>query len=73
MPAYFGGNELIQNISGREFLNPVSSRKNVGAHMAGVHGVDNLGFMGTGTGMTLGVALSLGMIYAGLDFPGLEQ
>jgi len=70
MPAYFGGNELIQNISGREFLNPVSSRKNVGAHMAGVHGVDNLGFMGTGTGMTLGVALSLGMIYAGLDFPG---
>ena len=38
MPAYFGANELMQNISGREFLNPVSSRKNVGAHMAGVHG-----------------------------------
>tara|TARA_B100001109_G_C18686584_1_gene391278 strand:- start:205 stop:531 length:327 start_codon:yes stop_codon:yes gene_type:complete len=70
MPAYFGGNELIQNISGREFLNPVSSRKNVASHMAGVHGVDNLGFMGTGAGLTTGVLISLGMIYAGLDFPG---
>ena len=70
MPSYFGGNEIIQNISGREFLNPVSSRKNVGAHMAGVHGVNNLGLLGTGQTLGLGVVLSLGMIYAGLDFPG---
>ena len=73
MPAYFGGNELIQNISGREFLNPVTSRKNVGAHMAGVHGVDNLGFMGTEHGNDSWCCLSLGMIYAGLDFQRLER
>ena len=70
MPSYFGGNELMQNISGNEFLNPVTSRKNVGSHMAGVHGVDNLGFLGTGEKGTLGVGLSLAMIWAGLDFPG---
>tara|TARA_B100001250_G_scaffold386195_1_gene382511 strand:+ start:342 stop:734 length:393 start_codon:yes stop_codon:yes gene_type:complete len=70
MPAYFGGNELMQNISGNEFLNPVASRKNVGSHMAGVHGVDNLGFLGTGSQIGLGVGISLAMIYAGLDFPG---
>ena len=70
MPSYFGGNELMQNISGHEFRNPVSSRKNVGQHMAGVHGVDNLGFLGTGEKIGIGVALSIGMIYAGLDFPG---
>ena len=70
MPSYFGGNELMQNISGNEFLNPVVSRKNVGSHMAGVHGVDNLGFLGTGGTVTLGVGLSLAMIWAGLDFPG---
>ena len=70
MPSYFGGNELMQNISGNEFLKPVASRKNVGSHMAGVHGVDNLGFLGTGQKIGLGVGLSLAMIYAGLDFPG---
>lgn len=70
MPSYFGNNEIRQNISGYELMNPVATRKNVGTHMAGVHGVSNLGFMGTGQKVGLGVALSLGMIYAGLDFPG---
>ena len=38
--------------------------------MAGVHGANNLGFLGTGEKLGLGVVISLGMIYAGLDFPG---
>lgn len=63
----------MQNISGYEFTNPVASRKNVGSHMAGVHGVNNLGFLGTNEGLTLGVALSLGFIWVGLDFPGARS
>ena len=73
MPTYFGGNEIMQNISGYEFKNPVVNRKNVGAHMAGVHGVDNLGFLGTGGKIGLGVALSLGFVWVGLDFPGARS
>jgi len=73
MPSYFGGNEIMQNISGHEFQNPVINRKNVGQHMAGVHGVNNLGFLGTGSKIGLGVALSLAFVWVGLDFPGARS
>ena len=73
MPSYFGTSELLQNISGNELINPVGSRMNVGKHMAGVHGVNNLGFLGTGEKITLGIALSLGFVWVGLDFPGARS
>jgi len=71
MPSYFGGNELGQYVNMREFTNPVSSRMNTSAHMASVNGI-NGGFLGAGS-MDTTLAVALGMVYVGLNFPGARE